>query len=179
MRLITPLALSVLILFAGCAPDLEKIRKVTEGEEVAVEIGKDVEIFFSEQGQTRAQILAPELLRYDSEEPYTEFGAGLRLYFYNSSLEIESKLSANFGAYFPKKEQMNVRDNVVLINVEGEKLNTEELTWDRKEAKIFTDKFVEITTPTEIIYGTGLEANQDFTDYTIKNISGVVNVEQE
>ena len=86
-------------------------------------------------------------------------------------------MSANYGMYYSKKDEMMVRDDVAIVNTKGELLNTEELTWKRREGKIYSDKFVRITTPDEIIYGTGFEAKQDFSDYTIKNISGTIKVE--
>lgn len=175
----TILGIGVLgMLLFSCTTDLEKIKKISESEEGAAELGKQVEMYYTEMGQLKAKIIAPELIRFQ-KEPNTEFPKGLRLYFYNQHTEIESKLSANYGIFYEKKEEMLVRDDVVIINTKGEKLNTEELTWKRKEKKIYSDAFVKITTPEEIIYGTGLEANQDFSDYTIKNISGVINVEQE
>jgi hypothetical protein len=72
---------------------------------------------------------------------------------------------------------MIARDSVMLKDKEGKILQTELLTWDEETDRIFTDKFVKITTPTEILYGDGLEANQDFTRYEIKNIKGRIKIE--
>ena len=58
-------------------------------------------------------------------------------------------------------------------------LNTEHLIWLQKEEKIYTEEFVKITTPDEIIYGDGLEANQQFTKYRIKNIKGTIAVDED
>ncbi len=166
-------------LFFSCATDLEKIKEIADDSNPIIERGKDVEILYSELGELKAKVIAPELVRIDDKEPYTEFNSGLRLYFYNPKMEIESRLSSDYGIYYQKSEEMKVRDNVVLINVKGEKLNTEELIWNRKEEKVTSDKFVKITTADEIIYGTGSEAKQDFFDYMIKNISGIISVDEE
>ena len=74
---------------------------------------------------------------------------------------------------------MEVMDDVVVINRNGEKLNTEHLIWDADSKKIYTDEFVKITTKEEIIFGDGLEANEDFTKYKILNIKGTVTVDQD
>jgi len=44
---------------------------------------------------------------------------------------------------------------------------------------IFTYKFVSITTTTEIIYGEGMEANENFTDWKIMNPRGTFYLEHE
>ena len=73
---------------------------------------------------------------------------------------------------------MEVKYNVEVVNVNGEKLNTEQLTWDEQKQKIVSNAFVKITTAEEIITGNGLEANQDFTQYEIKEITGTIRLEK-
>lgn len=164
------------LLFSSCAPDIEKVKEISTGGNIIIEKGEDVEIHYSEQGNLRAVIIAKQLTTYQADEPYMEFTKGVRLDFFNDALDTTSKLTANYGIYYRQKEEMMVRDNVVIVNIKGERLDTEELVWKRKDQKIYSDKFVRITTADEIIYGTGFEAKQDFSEYVIKNISGTVQV---
>ena len=65
-----------------------------------------------------------------------------------------------------------------VINIEKQqKLNTEELFWKPDTKKIFTDKFVTIKLENEILYGTGFDADQDLSNYTMKNPEGEFEVE--
>ncbi|HXH17698.1 MAG TPA: LPS export ABC transporter periplasmic protein LptC [Chitinophagales bacterium] len=171
-------ALLLLFIFSSCAPDMEKVNQISAENASLTERGEDVEIQYSEEGKLRAKISAPLVATHNAEEPYMEFTKGLKLNFFDDELNVTSKLAANYGIYFTKKEEMMVRDDVVIVNAKGEMLNTEELTWRRKDEKLYSGKFVRITTPEEIIYGTGFEAKQDFSDYTIKNISGIVHLEK-
>ena len=77
-----------------------------------------------------------------------------------------------------KVEIMEAKNNVVVVNEKGEQLNTEHLTWDKKQSLIYTKEFVKITTAEEIIYGNGLESNQSFTKYKIKDIKGTINLKE-
>ncbi len=45
--------------------------------------------------------------------------------------------------------------------------------------KIYTDAFVKITTKDEIIWGDGMIADQDFSNYEIKNVKGEVSIKDE
>ena len=74
---------------------------------------------------------------------------------------------------------MEARKNVEVINEKGDKLNTEHLTYDMADGKLRSDEFVKITTADEIIYGTGLEANEDFSRYRIFNIKGIINLKNK
>jgi hypothetical protein len=62
---------------------------------------------------------------------------------------------------------------------ENKSLQTEELFWSPKDKKIYTDKFVIITTPTEIIKGEGLVANEDFSYYEIQKPTGIIALDEE
>lgn len=176
LSLVSYLLTLSLCLLTSCSSDLEKVKEISFTNENIAERGEEVEIHYSEEGHLKAKVMAKELLTYRGDEPYMEFSKGVKLNFFNDHLQTTSKLTANYGIYYTQKEEMLVRDNVEIINIKGEQLDTEELIWRRKDEKIYSDKFVRITTPDEIIYGTGFEAKQDFSDYTIKNISGTVQV---
>lgn len=178
-RLTYTLLLAACTFCTSCSNDLEKVNQISSANINIAELGEDVEIHYSREGHLRAKIIAKELVTYRGDEPYMEFSKGVKLDFFNDALQTTSKLTARYGIYYTQKEEMMVRDNVEIINIKGEKLDTEELTWKRKDEKIYSDKFVRITTPDEIIYGTGFEAKQDFSDYVIKNISGTVQVKED
>ena len=73
-----------------------------------------------------------------------------------------------------KKNLMEAKNTVKIKNENGDILETEHLVWNEKTEMVYTEEFVKITTKDEVIYGEGLESNQDFTKYTIKKISGTV-----
>ena len=62
-------------------------------------------------------------------------------------------------------------------NEAHEELYTDELIWNEKEERIYSDKFVRIVTPEQRISGNGFEADQEFTVYKVKEITGQVYVE--
>ncbi len=72
-----------------------------------------------------------------------------------------------------------MKQNVKLINVKGDTLSTEYLVWDEVKEKIYTDKFVKITTADQLIYGDGLVSNQNFTEYRITNVKGNIKIKKE
>jgi LPS export ABC transporter protein LptC len=65
----------------------------------------------------------------------------------------------------------------VIKTQKNETLKTDEITWKIDKKIITTDKPVELETPKEKLYGTGMDANQDFTQYTLRNPRGTVQVD--
>ena len=88
---------------------------------------------------------------------------------------VDSAYTAHAG---DSTARITARDSVVMTTVKKEKLETAELIWDEKTAKVYTDKFVKVTKPGEVIYGFGLEAEQDFSYWKIIVPKGRIKVEQ-
>ena len=63
---------------------------------------------------------------------------------------------------------------MIVVNELGDTLYTEKLIWVEKEDRIYTDTYVRIVRRDEIIFGDGLESNQQFTRYKILNIKGTI-----
>jgi LPS export ABC transporter protein LptC len=168
----------IFILFSAssCRNDNAALKLITERANVNIEKGKQVEINYSDNGVTRIKALAPSATRFNKEKPYMEFSDGIKILFYNSSRQVESTLTAKYATAYENSHSMTARDSVVVINNKGEILNTDELIWDEDKKLIYSNSFVKITTADEIIYGNGMTANENFTDYVIKHITGTIKV---
>ncbi len=175
-RIVIFISLGLLI---ACSNDLNQVKEIVSEDFISVERGEDVEILFTEDAIPTIKIIGKTALRYAAippDLPYTEFPDGLKLYVYNEQGEVESELSANKGTMADNSDNLEVSGDVIIINEKGEQLQTEELTWNKIDKKIKTDSFVKIFTEDEVIYGTGFEADENFTNYVIFNISGIVKV---
>jgi len=140
-------------------------------------IGENVELYYTEENLVKVKMIAAKV--YEFENGDREFPNGIYLEFYNEFGILGSTLRANEAHYFKKENQWRGRGKVEVKNIDkNEQLNTEELFWKPSEQKIFSDKFVTIRQQSDVIYGQGLEANQDMTDYTIKKPEGEFSVEE-
>jgi LPS export ABC transporter protein LptC len=167
------------IFLASCENDIEKVKLLGQHEQSPIESAKNIKIIYSDSARVEVELTAPVMNRYASENPYMEMPKGFRAIFYDDALNESSRVTADYGIRYERDMKMEARKNVVVINEKGEKLNTEHLTWDERRGKLLSDEFVTITQKDEIIYGTGFEANQDFTKYKIFNIKGTISVNKE
>ncbi len=178
IRSSTLLVSSFAFIFLSCENDIDEVNIISAKNNYPVESGKDMEVIYSDSGHIKIKLNAPEMLRYAGENPYMEMPKGVKVLFYEDSMKVNSQLSANYAISREKEDIMEAKNNVIVVNEKGEQLNTEHLIWDKRESKIHTEEFVKITTAEEIIYGNGLESNQNFTNYKIKDIKGTINLKE-
>jgi lipopolysaccharide export system protein LptC len=164
--------------FVGsCENSLQELNQFTE-KKIGVEEGKGVTIIYSLGEKTKAELVAPYMLRHEERVPYVEFTKSLHTDFFDDSLHIESKLDAHYGKYMEAESKIYLKDSVVVFNTKGDTLYCNELYWDRSKTgkEFYTDKPVRIRTPSQIIDGDGLDAPQDFKSWHIINGRGFVRV---
>ncbi len=140
------------------------------------QIGDSVTLLYSDSTQLKVVLKANRMLIFNKNvtEPYTLLPKGLFVTFFDDQEKVSATLKANYGIRYDIKKQMEAKYAVELINKDGTKLETEKLIWNEVTQRIYTDVFVKITNRKEIIMGTGMESNQDFTKYEIKHVTGQI-----
>lgn len=165
--------------FTSCETDRNEIMALGKKNVMPDLTGKGVTMLYSDSTVLKIKLQTPQMQKYEKgvKEPVTIMPKGLFVIFYDDKGKEATTLKADYGVRYEKTKRMEVKYNVEVVNVNGEKLNTEHLIWDEKKKKIISDAFVKITTAKEIIMGKGLEANQDFTQYEIKEITGSIRID--
>jgi len=158
----------------------EEIKAISSRENLPELVYNELETVLTDSGRVKYRFLAPEVMSYKyKEEPYIDFPSGFHLFVYDAKGEVETQIKCMNAIYYEKPQELwELNNDVQGINMKGEVLNTEQLFWDMKEARLYTDKFVKITTPTQIITGTGLESDQTLSNWRIKNVSGELEIEE-
>ena len=165
------------VMLLSCENDIKQLNSITDIKNFPTQSARNIEILYSDSAIVKLKIIAAVMARYTTEdEPYVEFPEGLEVLFYNQDKLVESSLTANYAIYHEKDDIWEVKDNVVVVNKKGDIINTEEMIWNKKTETISSDKFVKITKKDEIIYGDGFDADQNFINYTIHNIKGILNL---
>ncbi len=136
-----------------------------------IQEAENMVLYQSESATTKIKLITPLLREFASGD--REFPDGIYIEFYNEEGIMTTTLKANEAIYFKKEDHWRGRGDVVIKNIENQQqLNTEELFWKPTEERMFTEKFVKISLPDQVLYGNGLEAKQDFSEYTIKKPEG-------
>jgi LPS export ABC transporter protein LptC len=148
---------------------------LTNERKASIEEAFKIESFLSTAGRLRAKLTAPYMKRYTLDTSYLEFNRSLHVNFYDSTGRVESQVDALYGKYMETQSKVYLRDSVVAFNIKGDTLRTPDLWWDQNTRKFYTDKVVRFKSSSKIIYGgKGFEADQDLTNYTIFQPTGII-----
>ncbi len=174
-RSIVTLFVGVTMFLFSCTPNkVEEISEYIPENEMPVMSADTFEMVYSDSSVVRFKMKAPEVLNFKGENPHLEFPRGINIEKFNEKQEIVSVLSADYAKYLEKEAMWIAENNVIAINEDGDSLKTEELIWEEKGQRIFSDKYVKIIRDDQIINGIGFESDQDMTNWEIKKPTGVM-----
>ena len=169
------------LILMSCTNDLKDVMALPGNKKSPSQVGDSVTMLYTDSARLKIMLKANRMLVFNKnvKEPITILPKGVFVTFFDEHEKIATTLRANYGISYDQSERMEVHYAVVVVNRNGEKLETEKLIWDKKTRRIYTDAFVKITTATEVIRGTGMESNQDFTKYQIMHPTGVLQIKND
>ena len=175
--------LSIILLFS-CKNDIKNVIKVSELEKLPELLGEDIHFTQAEYGKIVIAISTPSIIKKktddEAEESIMEFPQGISVVQFSRESDTLTMISANYAINYEDKNIWEARGNVVGRNKkDGETIRTEYLVWNQKDGTIYSDKKVQVTTPDDIIYGEGFKSDDQFNDWQVKKVTGVISFEGE
>lgn len=166
------------VLFIGCVnkkSDVDALQLPTSTLNKELEKAFDGSLIYSDSARIKVKLDYKELVKKEENNVFkTEFPKGIFVTFYDNYQKPNAWLTSKYAIQDDQKGTLIVRDSVVLFNRNKDKLETSELIWNEKNERIQTNKFVRIAQPMrgDTSYGYGLNAKQDFSEFTIEKFSG-------
>jgi LPS export ABC transporter protein LptC len=135
----------------------------------------DFETVFTDSGRLQLEMSSPLMEQYDNTgTPYSEFRSGIRVVFYDGKKEPVGSVSAKYAKFYKTNNTWELKDSVVVVNENKDKLETEVLNWNQEKDLIYTDRFVKITNEDQVIHGFGFESDSHLNNRKIKKVSATI-----
>ena len=100
--------------------------------------------------------------------------SGVRVDFYGDETELQSTLTAASGVVMRRTNAIEVQGDVVVRSTDGTTLTTDRLTWDERTGKIRSDSFVRVTKASDVMTGSGMEADPDLRNLKVREFKAYV-----
>lgn len=172
-------AFLIVVIIPSCVNDPAEVNSITQKSKLPTISQHNVDLRYTDSAKLKIHMTAPQFDEYEGINPYEEMAKGVKVEFFGDSEKVDSYLTANYAIRKKREKIMEAKNDVVVVNSKGEKLNTEHLIWDENKRRIRTDAFVRITTADQVITGTGLDSDERFEEYEIKNITGTILLKDE
>ncbi len=133
-------------------------------------------VAFSDSGYTKVKLTTARQLKFQNEDEV--YPKAVYVTFYDRTGVEYSSLRGDSGRFERQSGIYKVMGNVFFFNrVQQQSLSTDLLIWSPVQKKVYTDKKFTIKTPKEELHGIGMEADQDFTHYTMRKTKGTFSVD--
>ncbi len=147
-------------------------------EALMTQRGDSLVIIQSQNGNKKYRFQTPLMEGYElARDPYREFPKGIDIITYaDSTDQIESTLVADYAIEFVNQELWEAKGNVVATNAKGQRLETQQLFWNRKTGKVYSNIDSKITQGSDVIIGVGFESDDKFEVWEFRRPRGQVTV---
>lgn len=145
---------------------------VWEGDSVAFMRSWGISTLISDSGVMRYKITAETWDIYDvTNPPKWVFTDGILLEKFDSAFHIDWFVQSD-TAYCYNQKLWELRGRVVIRNLEGTLFTSEELFWDMDRHELYSNLFMTIRKPDELLQGYNFRSNERMTRYSVNNANG-------
>lgn len=140
----------------------------------------NVSTLISDSGITQYKIVSPLWNVYDQvDTPYWDFPKGIYLQKFDRRFKVIATVAADSAKYFRLQNLWRLDGNVELKKDPGQLFLTQQLFWDQRRQKLYSDSFIHIETPDRMLEGHGFESNDRLTKYSISRPTGIFPVPKD
>jgi LPS export ABC transporter protein LptC len=135
---------------------------------------KDFYTVVNDSGRKQLILSAPLMEQYEkADPPFYEFKSGIKVVIYNGKENPVGTVTSKY-AKCTSNNLWELRDSVVVINENNDKLETELMFWNQEKDRIYTDRFVKITEENLISQGIGFESDSHLTNRRIFKVTAII-----
>lgn len=135
---------------------------------VPVQTVDSMVIVRTQNGNVSMRMLSPVMERYSYVKDSTDYAyelyrGGFNVYAYTADGELETTIVAAEARHntVTGEESWCAYGDVVIVNhIEGQKIETDTLWWNREEKKIYTDCYVKLTSYSGMMQGYGMTSDE-------------------
>ena len=173
---------SAILLFSCGEKDADSVSG--SEETMMTEYCEDLSVVNSQNGRRSYHFVTPLLEGYSlAREPYREFRKGVKITTYkNDSLSaVDAILTANYAIYYENRELWEAKGNVVVEKSDGKTLYTQQLFWNSRTKKIYSnvDSKIVQNNGRDVFIGEGFESDEEFKDWRFRRMKGRMEVEMK
>lgn len=184
--------ITVAILFMSCGDDYQRVGEERIKPIYPQGVARNFTLTYTEtpepmnvQDSASSRVIAvlrsPLSEDFDNQTfKFRTFPEGLRVDIYDEQ-DQKSVITADYGIVYSQTNLIDLQGNVVIETHDGKKLEAEQLYFDRKNNRVFTEATFTYTNPEDgtVMDGEGMDFNRDFSFFKAHRTFGVMTIKEE
>lgn len=172
---------AIFFIFISCEDQPPAENKVAR-RDFPSQVLRNTFIVQRDSGVVSLRFKAPIIEKYEQiDSPYVVAKKGFYLeYFDKKKPETPGKIWANSAIFYEKKNFYEAKGNVRILTNDGTLFSSQTIFWDKENKKMYTQDTVYVVDNKGniLVGGNGMEAKDDFSEYTFYNNSGDFNAKE-
>ncbi|MDR1092298.1 MAG: LPS export ABC transporter periplasmic protein LptC [Prevotella sp.] len=161
------------IVFMSCNKEVKStVNLVYDNETTPTMLTHNDTMLVSDSGLIRYKVIAETSEIFDrAKDPHWRYPDGFYLEQFDSVLNIVATVKADTVWNYTQRKLWKFKGNVFIHNRKDETFSGDELYWDQRKQKVYSNLPVIVNRPGQMtLRGTGFEANQQMTNYDFMNV---------
>lgn len=163
---------AALLVASGCGEDDKLgVTNAVDSSKMPQLSTRNVSTLISDSGYTKYKVVTPLWNIYGGgtrqEEAYWDFPEGVYLRQLDHDLEVVSTVAADSAVYRPNRKLWELYGDVEIDQKDKAYFFSQRIFFDDRQKRIYSDTFIHIKTPEQVLEGIGFESNQNMTRYRV------------
>lgn len=134
----------------------------------------NVQTVISDSGRTRYRITTPKWLMYEeAKPPHWVFPHGIIAEELDGAFNTVTSMRCDSAYYDEQKQLWSMNGNVRISNAQKELIVTNQMYWNLKDHRLYSDSFIRLEKVDRVIEGSGYESNESLTTYQVHHVKAI------
>ena len=164
--------LSIIAMLFSCSKRLDQIQVSNKTDFLPMSIAENINTKYTDSGRLTSILVSSKMINFSNQDlPFYEFPEGIHLTLFDKK-KASSTVVSNHAVAYSETDLIDLRGDVVLTTANSDTLFSDQLYYDQKKEWLFTDFPVKFRTKDYITNGNGFDANQDFSNAQVLEVTG-------
>lgn len=164
-------------MFFSCKSNLEDVKKFGISQNAPVGETEAINLKYTDSGKVIANLISPKMFDFSNREfSFSEFPKGIHLTLFDNN-KNKTVITADYGVVYNVTNLIDLQGNVVIARHTNDTIFAKQLYYNQRREWLFTNLPISFRLDGDMGYGKGFDADVNFNNFDIIEMSGVRSVE--
>ncbi|MEO6347733.1 MAG: LPS export ABC transporter periplasmic protein LptC [Aquaticitalea sp.] len=167
----------VVTMFFSCKDNFKEVQQIGVLQNEPIGIAENINLKYTDSGIVKANLMSPKMKDYSNRQfSFSEFPEGIKLLLYDKGKK--STILADYAISYSDTDLIDLQKNVIIITQQNDSIFADQLYYDQKNERIFSNEPFKFVSPTQIMTGEGFTSDKDFKNFEAVGGTGIIYLDE-